>query len=264
MIELIHAALLGLLEGLTEFLPVSSTGHLILAIELFQLHTPPGKVFEIVIQLGAILAICCLYYQKLFVTARGYVIGDAPDRRLVHAIIIAFLPAAVVGVFAHSFIKDVLFSAEVVGAMLMIGGLIILIVERIKPAPKAHSLNEITLSTALKIGLCQMIAMIPGTSRSGATMMGALMFGVERKTAAEFSFFLAIPTMYGATVYDLYKNWAALDAAAFEMIAVGFVAAFISAMLVVRWFIAFIGKRGFAPFAYYRIVIGAMILLFLA
>lgn len=264
MTDFLHAILLGLLEGFTEFIPVSSTGHVIMAVELLGFNAPPGKVFEIVIQLGAILAICWLYREKLFVTARGYIIGDASDRRLTHAILIAFLPAAIIGAFAHSYIKEALFSPVVVGTMLMVGGVLILLIERMKPTPKAHSLNEITLPLALKIGFCQVLAMIPGTSRSGATIMGALVLGVERKTAAEFSFFLAIPTMFGATVYDLYKNWALLDWSTAELIAAGFVAAFISAMLVVRWFIAFIGKRGFAPFAYYRLVIGAVILYYFA
>lgn len=260
MVSFLHAALLGLLEGFTEFLPISSTGHLILAIELFSLQMPAGKVFEIVIQLGAIFAICWLYRAKLVAMVRGYVMGDPTQRRFAHAILVAFLPAALVGVFAHSFIKDVLFSAQVVGVMLIVGGGIILLIERIKPKPNVMSTQGMTLKKALGIGLCQMVAMIPGTSRSGATMMGALMFGLERKVAAEFSFFLAIPTMLGATVYDLYKNWAHLDGAAMEMIAVGFVAAFLSALLVVRWFIAYISKHGFVPFAYYRIIIGLLIL----
>ncbi len=261
MDELLIALLLGILEGLTEFIPVSSTGHLIVAIDVIGFNAPPGKVFEIVIQLGAIGAICWLYRDKLWRTATGYLTGKAKDQRFAHAIVIAFLPAAVIGVMAHGFIKSVLFSAEVVGAMLIIGGVAILLIEAYKPAPKIDSVDHITLTKALQIGFCQVLAMIPGTSRSGATIMGSLLLGLDRKTAAEFSFFLAIPTMLGATVYDLYKNYQFLTLDAIELIAAGFISAFIAALFVVRWFIAFIGTHGFVPFAYYRMVVGSVILL---
>lgn len=259
-----QALLLGVVEGLTEFLPVSSTGHLILLIDILKFSMPPGRVFEIVIQLGAILAICWLYRAKLF-GAVWSAPKDAKARQFIFNLIIAFLPAAVIGVFAHDFIKEVLFSPFVVAVMLVVGGLVILLVEKvIKPQAKVKAVDDMGWKLALKIGCCQVLAMIPGTSRSGATIIGGLLLGLERKAAAEFSFFLAIPTMLGATVYDAYKNWEFLNADAMEVIAIGFAAAFISAMLVVRWLIRFLATHGYAPFAWYRIVLGtAMLLLML-
>jgi len=259
-----QALLLGVVEGLTEFLPVSSTGHLILLTDILQFAGPPGRVFEIVIQLGAILAVCWLYREKLF-GAVWQAPKQAKARQFIFNLIIAFLPAAVIGVVAHGFIKEVLFSPFVVAVMLVVGGLVILLVEKIiKPQPKVQTVEEMGWKLALKIGCCQVLAMIPGTSRSGATIIGGLLLGLERKAAAEFSFFLAIPTMLGATVYDAYKNWEFLNADAMEVIAIGFAAAFISALLVVRWLINFLSTHGYSPFAWYRIVLGtAMLLLML-
>ena len=255
-----QALLLGIVEGLTEFLPISSTGHLILLVDLLQFSGPPGRVFEIVIQLGAILAICWLYRHKLI----GAVLNAPKDqqaRQFIFNICIAFLPAAVIGVFAHGFIKSVLFSPLVVAIMLVVGGLIILAVEKlIKPQAHTQTVEAMGWKLALKIGFCQVLAMIPGTSRSGATIMGGMLLGLERKAATEFSFFLAIPTMLGATVYDSYKNWEHMTLENVEIIAIGFVAAFLSALLVVRWLINFLGKHGYTPFAYYRIVIGSVML----
>lgn len=250
---------LGIVEGLTEFIPVSSTGHLILLIDLLGLKMPPGKVFEIVIQLGAILAICWHYRAKLF----GALIAaprDAQKRWFLASIVLAFLPAAMLGVMFHGFIKEVLFNPVVVASMLIIGGVLIVLIERYRPAPVHHDSEAFSWKLALKIGLCQALAMIPGTSRSGATIMGALLLRVDRRAATEFSFFLAIPTMFAATFYDLYQNWAQLDFSAFGMIAAGFVSAFVAALLVVRTVIAFISRHGFAPFAYYRIVLGSAML----
>ncbi len=257
-----YALLLGIVEGLTEFIPVSSTGHLILLVDLLGAPMPPGRVFEIVIQLGAILAICWHYRSKLF----GAVVAapKAPQKRqFLISIMIAFLPAALLGVMFHGFIKSVLFDPVVVASMLVIGGFLILIIEQLKPKAIYENSEAIHWKLALKIGFCQAIAMIPGTSRSGATIMGALLLKVERKAATEFSFFLAIPTMFGATVYDLYKNWSLLTFDAAELIAIGFVAAFIAALLVVKTVIAFISRHGFAPFAYYRIVLGSVMLVLL-
>ena len=254
-----HAAFLGIVEGLTEFIPVSSTGHLILLIDLLGAATPPGQVFEIVIQLGAILAICWYYRAKLFSAVLGAP-KDAAKRHFLFSIILAFLPAAVLGVMFHGYIKSVLFDPVVVASALVIGGFIILLVERYKPEAAYHDSEAFSFSLALKIGFCQALAMIPGTSRSGATIMGALLLKVDRKAATEFSFFLAIPTMLGATVYDLYKNWSILNLDDAELIAVGFIAAFFSALLVVRTVIAFISKHGFVPFAYYRILVGSVML----
>ena len=258
-----HAILLGIIEGLTEFIPVSSTGHLIALIEILGFEGPPGKVFEIVIQLGAILAICWLYRARIWKATTG-VFARSEDQKFALNIVLAFLPAAVIGVFAHSFIKQVLFSPHVVAAMLIVGGVLILVIERMKPEPVTNDIEQLHWRTALAIGFFQALAIIPGTSRSGATIMGALLLRVERKTATEFSFFLAIPTMLGATVYDLYKNWAVLDMSGGAVIAIGFISAFIAALLVVRSVIAFITRHGFVPFAWYRIVLGTLLLLWLA
>ena len=263
VITYLQAALLGLVEGLTEFIPVSSTGHLILLVDLLGFQGPEGKVFEIVIQLGAILAVVVLYAPTLFgVLFRAP--SDPGARRFIAAILLAFLPAAVVGALLHGFIKTVLFSPWVVSVSLIVGGFAILAIERIRPKPRHAGIAEFSPGLALRIGACQMLALVPGVSRSGATIMGALLLGVERKTAAEFSFFLAIPTMLGATVYDVYKNRDTLTPDGAGLIAVGFIAAFIAAMLVIRGLIRLLSHYGFAPFAYYRIGLGAVMLAVLA
>jgi undecaprenyl-diphosphatase len=260
--QTVGAIVLGIVEGLTEFLPVSSTGHMILIGDLLGFQGPPGRVFEIVIQLGAILAICLLYAGKLTRIAIDLP-TSASARRFVFLILLAFLPALVLGATLHGFIKSVLFSPWVVSIALIVGGIAILIIERMRPAPKYTTIEEFTPAFAFKVGLCQTIAMIPGVSRSGATILGAVLLGAERRTAAEFSFILAIPTMLAATVYDLYKNWSTLDFAGSEIILIGFVFAFITALVVVRAFLAYIGRHGFAPFGWYRIVIGSLMLVFL-
>ncbi|NQW53824.1 MAG: undecaprenyl-diphosphate phosphatase [Rhodospirillales bacterium] len=257
------ALLIGVVEGLTEFLPVSSTGHIILAEEVLNFQGPPGKVFEIVIQLGAILAVCLLYRAKIWTTAMGVVQREKPATRFAVAILVAFLPAAIVGVAAHKYIKEVLFNPMVVAVALIVGGIAILLIERFAQRPRIKTLDDVDLKTALCIGLCQCLAMIPGVSRAGATIMGARVFRVDRATAAEFSFFLAMPTMLGATVYDLYKNWSSLSWEHGGVIALGFVAAFVSAMLVVGAFVRFISRYGFSVFAWYRIAIGSLALIFL-
>ncbi len=261
-ISYLTAALLGIVEGLTEFIPVSSTGHLILLVDLLGFQGPAGHVFEIAIQFGAILAICWLYRHRFFHVATG-LMNDTESQRFVVNILLAFLPAMVIGAIAHDFIKSVLFSPWVVSTMLIVGGIIILIIERWHPAPQVSHVNQISPGLALKIGLCQCVAMIPGVSRSGATIMGSMLLGCGRAPATEFSFFLAVPTMLAATVYDLYKNWSILSFDDFPLIAVGFVCAFIAAMLVVKTLIAFVSKNGFAPFAYYRLIIGALMLVLL-
>jgi undecaprenyl-diphosphatase len=253
----VAAVLLGIIEGLTEFLPVSSTGHLILLDTLIDFQGPPGHVFEIVIQLGAILAICVLYFQRLWRVLVGLP-SDPGAQRFAMAVILAFLPAAVLGVLLHDFIKSVLFSPMVVCIALIVGGIAILAIERMRPVPRVQSIEKFTPALSLKIGLMQCLAMIPGVSRSGATILGALLLGVERKTAAEFSFFLAIPTMLGATVYDLWKNRHDLTGSGNLIIAIGFAVAFVVALFVVKWFVEFVGRHGFSPFAWYRIVIGTI------
>lgn len=258
---IVIAALLGLVEGLTEFIPVSSTGHLIVLVDLFGFRGPPGHVFEIVIQLGAIMAVCWVYRGKLIDVIAGLP-HDTKARHFATIIAIAFLPAALAGAALHGFIKDTLFSPSVVAVSLIIGGVAILAIERFQANRIADvsQVESITHETAFKIGMFQAFAMIPGVSRSGATIMGALLMGVARPTAAEFSFFLAIPTMLGATVFDLYKNHAALDATGGFTIAVGFTTAFLAGLLVVRSVVAFVGRHGFAPFAWYRIAIGTAML----
>ncbi len=257
--DYLDASILGLVEGLTEFLPVSSTGHMILFDDLLGFNGPPGHVFDVVIQLGAILAICVVYFSRLWCVLIG--LRDDPRAwRFVTAVLLAFLPSAVLGAALHGYIKAVLFNPTVVCVSLIIGGVVILLVERILPTPRYHEIERFTPPLALKIGLFQCLALVPGVSRSGATILGALMLGVDRRTAAEFSFFLAIPTMFGATAYDLYKNWGHINSDSAALIGVGFVVAFVSALVVVKLFVDFIGRYGFAPFGWYRIVAGAAIL----
>lgn len=259
---LLQAILLGIVEGLTEFLPVSSTGHLILLIELLHFKGPKGHVFEVVIQLGAILAVCWVYRQRLV----GAVIGAPTDmrkRRFIINILLGVIPAAVLGLLLHELIKEMLFNPWVVSVMLILGGLAILWIEKHKPVPIHQEVEDFSWKLALKIGLCQALAMIPGTSRSGATIMGALLLKVDRKAATEYSFFLAIPTMLAATSLDLAKNINHIDANDWAVIAAGFLAAFVSAMLIVRWAIGFIMRRGFVPFAWYRMVLGSVMLVLL-
>lgn len=259
IVAILQAVLLGAVEGLTEFIPVSSTGHLILLVDLLNFQGPPGKVFEIVIQLGAILAVCWAYREKLL----QVLFGLRRDKRAQHftlAVTLAFLPAAILGATFHNFIKNVLFSPIVVSVSLIVGGIIIFIIEKMPRTPRHKDIETLPLRTALYIGCAQTLAMIPGVSRSGATIMGALLLGVERRAATEFSFFLAIPTMAGATAYDIYKNYSSLSPDNALLIAVGFVSAFIAALLIVRTVIAFISTHGFIPFAYYRIILGTIML----
>ena len=258
----LSALFLGVLEGLTEFLPVSSTGHLILARLLIDFHDH-GDVFTIVVQLGAILAVCLVYWRRLLGVTLG--LGrDPAAQRFVRNVLVAFLPAMVIGAAAHGFIKRVLFSPEVgpwvIATALLLGGIIMLVVERRAPEPEVHDVDALSTRRALAIGFFQVMAMIPGVSRSGATIVGSLMLGVERRAAMEFSFFLAIPTMAGATAFDLYKNWALLGSGEWNVIAIGLAAAFVTALLVVRSVIGFIGRFGFAPFAWYRIAAGCLML----
>jgi undecaprenyl-diphosphatase len=256
---LVAAGLLGIVEGLTEFIPVSSTGHLILLIDLMGFKGPPGKVFEIVIQFGAILAVLWLYRARFLAVAFG-MFTDPVQRRFALNIIAALVPAIGIGAAFGGRIKDLLFSPWVVSCTLILGGIAILAIERFKPKPKVAQVDDYTPWLAFRIGLCQAVAMIPGVSRSGATIMGALLLGADRKSATEFSFFLAVPTMLAACVYDIYRNRAVLDFDSAGLIAIGFVAAFIAALIVVRSVIAFISRYGFQPFAWYRIAIGTAML----
>jgi undecaprenyl-diphosphatase len=257
---LLKALILGIVEGLTEFLPISSTGHLIVIGDLLGYTDESSKVFKIVIQLGAILAVCWDYRVRLTQLVVGLP-RDAGEQRFAALLLIGFLPAAVLGVLFHSTIKALLFNPLTVATALIVGGLIILYVEKRAYHPRIHSVDEMRWPDALKVGFAQALAMIPGTSRSGATIMGGLIFGLSRKTATEFSFFLAIPTMFAATVYDLYKNWALLRMEDLPVFVVGFVAAFISAMWAVKSFMRYISNHTFVVFAWYRIVFGVIVLL---
>lgn len=257
--DYLQAAFLGIVEGLTEFIPVSSTGHLILLVDLLGFEGPPGKVFEIAIQLGAILAVCVVYWQRLFDTLIGLGRDETANRFTVN-VLLGVAPALVIGFFAHGFIKGVLFNPWVVSVALVVGGIAILLIERFVGRGEVRGVDDFSFGLSLKIGLLQCLAMIPGVSRSGATIMGARLLGVQRAAAAEYSFFLAVPTMVAATSYDLYKNWSGLTLDGLGLIAVGLVVSFICAALVVRGVIAFINRYGFVPFAIYRIAIGLVML----
>jgi undecaprenyl-diphosphatase len=260
---ILSALLMGIVEGLTEFLPISSTGHLILLGELLGFQGPPGKTFEISIQLGAILAVVVVFRQTLLDLALK---AWRPGRERYYAInlALAFLPAAVIGATLHGPITAALFNPWVVSVALILGGIVIIAIERRRAEPTIRSVPEMGPLAALLIGFGQALAMIPGTSRSGATIITALLVGVERRTAAEFSFVLAIPTMAAATAYSLYKARAELDLSAFGQIGVGFLAAFVVALVVVRWVLAVIGRIGFTPFGWYRIALGGVMLLWLS
>ncbi|WP_315925780.1 undecaprenyl-diphosphate phosphatase [Mesorhizobium sp. SP-1A] len=298
---IIEALLLGLLEGLTEFIPVSSTGHILLAGHFLGFEST-GKVFEVLIQFGAILAILTVYAGKIFAFLRRpdavkllgetivgviasliwlagcvyelivsafkrrrpnlFLAPDLPkDRsvRLMVGVVLAFLPAAVIGVIAHDFIKAVLFETpKLICIMLILGGIVLLWVDRMDLKPRYHDASELPLSTCLKIGLFQCLAMIPGTSRSGSTIVGSMLLGVDKRAAAEFSFFLAVPTMLGAFTLDLIKNRHILSGADFPIIAIGFVAAFLTAVVVVRSLLGYVSRHGYGLFGWWRLIVGVL------
>lgn len=248
--------LLGILEGLTEFIPVSSTGHVLLAGHFLGFDSP-GKTFEVLIQLGAILAILSVYAGKLWsmVVALPY---DARTRRFVVGILLAFLPAAIIGALGHSFIKSVLFETPMlICIMLILGGIVLLVVDRLPLRPVHHDVMDFPPSLAFKIGLAQCLAMIPGVSRSGSTIVGAMLLGADKRAAAEFSFFLAMPTMAGAFAYDLYKNWNVLKPDDVAGIALGFVTAFVCGAFVVKYLLGFVSRHGYALFGWWRIIVGS-------
>lgn len=254
---IVEAFLLGVLEGLTEFIPVSSTGHILLAGHFLGFDST-GKAFEILIQLGAILAILSVYAARLWQMALALP-RDPATRRFVFGILLAFLPAAFVGVLAYRIIKTVLFETpSLICVMLILGGVILLWVDRWARAPRYDDITRFPLAMYFKIGLFQCLSMIPGTSRSGATIVGGLLLGADKRAAAEFSFFLAMPTMAGAFAYDLYKNHALLTATDIQLIAIGFVAAFLAAVIVVRSLLTYVSRRGYALFGWWRILIGVL------
>ena len=257
------ALLLGFIEGLTEFLPVSSTGHLILAGELVGFTDNSSVAFKIAIQLGAILAVLLVYWRRFWAVGTGLLKREDGPVAFTRNILLGFAPALVIGVVAYDAIRAAMQTPEIVAIALIVGGIIILVLERVVKTVRFHAVEEIPFGTALSIGLVQCTAMLPGVSRSGATIMGGLMMGVERKTAAEFSFFLAVPTMMAATVYALWKDRALLNADDLGMIGIGFTMAFLVAVVVVKAFVAIVGRYGFAPFAYYRIIAGTAALIWL-
>lgn len=254
------AFVLGIVEGLTEFLPVSSTGHLIIVGSLLGYTDEQSKVFKIVIQLAAILAVCWDYRARIARVAGGLK-SDPTQRRFVGHLLVAFMPAAILGVLFHGAIKAYLFNPLTVAGALVAGGLVILYIEKRAYHPRLQSVEEMDWKVALKVGFAQAMAMFPGVSRAGATIMGGLIFGLSRKAATEFSFFLAIPTMLAATAYDLYKNRALLDMGDLPVFAVGFAASFVAAMIAVKAFLGFVSNHTFVGFAWYRIVFGLVVLL---
>jgi undecaprenyl-diphosphatase len=255
------AVILGLVEGATEFIPVSSTGHLIVVSQWLGQVDEKAKTFDIFIQLGAILAIVWLYRARLLqALVRAW--HDPSSRRFWLNLFVAFLPAALVGFLFHDWIKARLFNATVVAASLVVGGVIILLIERWTPRTTIPDVSGVAPRTALGIGLAQVLSLIPGTSRSGATIMGGYVLGLSRTAATEFSFFLAIPVMFAATLFDLVKSRGALSPADGPVFAVGFLVSFVSAVIVVKAFLAFVSHHSFAAFAWYRIVFGAALLAF--
>jgi undecaprenyl-diphosphatase len=254
------ALVLGILEGLTEFIPVSSTGHILLAGHFLGFEST-GKAFEVLIQLGAILAILSVYFGRLWKILLDLP-KDARTRRFVLGVLIAFLPAAVIGALAHDFIKTVLFETpKLICVMLILGAVVLFWVDRWALKPKYHDIMDFPLPVCLGIGLFQCLAMIPGTSRSGATIVGSLLLGADKRSAAEFSFFLAMPTMAGAFTFDLVKNRDLLSAADLPVIATGFVAAFVVAVIVVRYLLDYVSRHGYQLFAWWRLIVGGLGLL---
>ena len=255
MADWLTAILLGLVEGLTEFIPVSSTGHLLLLGHFLGFEST-GKTFEIVIQLGALLAIISVYFKRLWTLATRWPF-DPEARRFLIGLLVAFAPAVVIGFLAYGFIKTVLFETPlVVCVALIVGGLLLLWLDRLKKMPTYLDADRYPFRVYFLIGLFQCLAMVPGVSRSGATIAGGLLLGTDKRSAAEFSFFLALPTMGAAVFYDLFKNRDVLDFSDFGLIAVGFIAAFLTALAVVRFLLEFVSRHGFAPFAWWRIAVG--------
>ena len=264
---LVIAIILGIVEGVTEFLPVSSTGHLILATELLGFDADKWAAFNVIIQLGAILAIVVLYWRTFWAVLEGLFRREAMSWRFVRNVLIGFLPSAILGFILLKYIEALLGDPKVVAVMFILGGIAIILIERLAKRSDIVGVSEMPVKTAIGIGIAQCLAMVPGVSRSGATIMGALSLGVERRTAAEFSFFLAVPTMVGATTLELAKHHDEMLAGAHGVglgtVAVGLVVSFLVALVVVRAFVHYISRHGFTPFAWYRIIVGAVALVWL-
>lgn len=253
--SIIDAIILGIVEGVTEFIPVSSTAHLLLSARLLG-FTSAGPAFEVLIQLGAILALLSVYAARLWQLLTDLP-RDRTTQRFVLGIVIAFLPSAILGVIFHRLITEVFFnSITLISLALLIGGIVLIVLDRMPLRPRQTNIMQFPLGLALGIGLFQCLSLIPGVSRSGATIAGALLLGTDKRSAAEYSFFLAMPTMAGAFAYDLYKNIDTMSASSAGLIAIGFVVAFLSALVVVRSFLSFVSRYGFAPFGYWRIAVG--------
>lgn len=261
MNDALTAILLGIVEGVTEFLPVSSTGHLVLATELLGYDPQRWAVFNIAIQPGAILAIVALYWRTFAAVLAGLVRREAQSIAFVRNLLIAFLPAVVLGLAFNDQIEALLESAATVAWALIVGGIAILVVERLAETQTVGGISAVSAGQSAKIGIVQCLAMIPGVSRSGATIMGAMALGIDRRTAAEFSFFLALPTLTGATVLQLVKHRDSITGGDLQLMAIGFVVSFIVALAVVKAFLAVVTRHGFAPFAWYRIIAGAVALI---
>ena len=260
LIILLKAFILGIVEGATEFLPISSTGHLIIAGDLLNFNDDKGKIFEVVIQLGAILAVCWAFRQRLFDAAGS--LANKSTQCFVQNLLIAFLPAAILGFLFHSKIEHYLFSPITVAIALIIGGLAILLIEKTNLTSNTSSIENISIKQAWQIGIAQSLALFPGVSRSGATILGGMVFGLNRQVATEFSFFLAIPIMFGATALDLFKGWKLLAASDIPMFIVGFITAFISALVVIKFLLRYVATHDFRAFAWYRIVFGVIVLVY--
>jgi undecaprenyl-diphosphatase len=258
LLLLIKALILGVVEGLTEFLPVSSTGHLIIVGDLLNFNDEKGKVFEIVIQLGAILGVVWDYRLRVGRMITG--IGNRHEQRFILNLLIAFLPAAVVGLLLHDKITTYLFNPLTVAGALIVGGILILVIERLPLRVRVNSMEDLVPLDALKIGIAQTFSLFPGVSRAGATIMGGLLTGLSRTAATEFSFLLAMPIMFAATFYELFKNYELLYAADIPLFAVGFIMSFVTALVVVKAFLKFVSRHDFTAFALYRIVFGLMVL----
>ena len=262
--DVIKAVVLGVIEGLTEFVPVSSTGHLLLVERFFGFKDEEfGKTFAILIQFGAILALLSIYFVRIWKLAIGFFV-DPAARRFVLGVLLAFLPAAVVGALAHDFIKRVLFDVWIICIMFIVGGGVLLWIDRLNLKPRYHEAMKFTLPMYFGVGLCQVVSMVPGVSRSGATIVGAMLLGADRRSAAEFSFWLAMPTMAGAFAYDLYKSHAQLSSGNTIIVAIGFAVSFVCAWIVVKTFLGYVQRHGFALFAWWRIIAGALGLIGLA
>ena len=256
--DIIKAIILGIVEGLTEFVPVSSTGHLLLVQRFFGFADEDfGKTFAVLIQFGAILALLSIYFVRLWKVAIGFFV-DPAARRFVIGVLLAFLPAAVVGALAHDFIKAVLFNEWLICFTLIAGGAVLLWIDMLDLKPRYHDAQKFTLPMYFTIGLVQCLSMVPGVSRSGATIVGAMLLGADRRSAAEFSFWLAMPTMAGAFAYDLYKNFGQMGGSNWLIVAVGFATSFVAAFIVVKSFLDYVSSHGFALFAWWRIIVGAL------